>query len=183
MNKIFLVFSSAVIITTIITYIKNKYKNTNIVSIIKISILSMIGLTLFYILAYTKSGYYFASRTESVFGVYFYLILILIFSMLYIIKCYPKVYIILPLIIAMLFLETTRANMPFSNGNYTDTVPSERYELMNDWINQIVAADKSGKTTVEIKYNVGIWESDSFAKALFSHNITTKIMDIKFVMK
>jgi hypothetical protein len=183
MNKMFLLFSAAMFIIAFCIYIKNRKNEakTKIIKLIKICLLSAVSLTVFYILAFTKAGYGFASRTESVYGAYFYGIMAVVLSFIYILSKYPKAFLVVPLIIVVLFIQMSRSSKPFSGGGYTDTTPYQRYVLMNNWINEIQQADREGRNEIVLKYpNVRIWFSDSLSEALYAHNITGKQMEIQF---
>ncbi|GHV21161.1 hypothetical protein FACS189494_06160 [Spirochaetia bacterium] len=183
MNRMFLAFSFGTFFIALFLYIRNR-KNTQIralTTMVELSFFSAISLPMFYIVAATTAGYGHASRMESVYGAYFYGILIVVLSVIYIISLYPKIFVIFPLILSILFIETTRSVHTFNNGFYTDTTQEQKAILTKEWIEQIKTADKNGEKTVIIRYpDITIWVGGGMAQELFAHKITQKLMDIQY---
>jgi hypothetical protein len=194
MKIIFLIFSFVIFIAAIILYIRSKEQTLyrNIIKMIKICLISGISLMFFYLIVSTKAGRSYAGRIESVYGVYFFCIMIVVLCVMYIILKLPKLIVLFPLVLSILFIETTRSSKPYRGSFYTDTTAYQRYIITSGFIKQIQQADIKGEKSITIKYpKVAIWFNDLcetldlseaiyLSKALFAHNITTKKMDIKF---
>lgn len=161
-------------------FVRFRTKETSVVFRLAIRfIICAIGISLFYIIADTKAGPEFASRIESVYGSYFFIILAAVTCCVYVLTKYPKAFLVLPIIVVVLFNEATRSYKPYSGGVWTDTSASKKHAYMSAWITQIKKADKEGKTAVTIKYpnDLGIWFG-VLSEALYAHNITSKPIQI-----
>lgn len=175
---LFLGFCVLALVAAVVVRFRTKETSPAIQLVIR-SLVCMVSLTVFYILATVKAGPEFASRIESVYGVYFFLILAVALSVVYVLTKYPVAFIALPVLVSILFVETTRSYKPYSFGNWTDTSSLKKYNYMTGWIAQVKKADKEGQTSVTIKYpaNLGVWFG-AMSEALYAHNIISKPIQI-----
>lgn len=163
-------------------FVKFRTKESNVTFRLAVRfIICAICISLFYIIADTKAGPSFASRIESVYGSYFFIILAAVTCCVYVVTKYPKSFLVMPVILVVLFNEATRSYKPFSLGHWTDTSSMQKRTYMTQWINEVKKADKEGKLTVTIKYPGGlrIW-TKWLSEALYAHNITSRQMEIIF---
>ena len=180
MKKIFLLFAFTVFAAGCIIRIITKDSKNKIWRLITLSGLCTISLAVFYIVVAAKARPNFSSRIESVYGVYFFGLLSVTLSSVYIIEKYFKAFLVFPLVCAVLFVETTSSVKPYSESQYTDTSALQRYETMKSWIGLIQSADREGKTKLVIPYkNIEIWFYDMSA-ILNRHNIISQKMEIVF---
>jgi hypothetical protein len=177
------VFAFWIVCTT--SYIVINYKETmksNNFKLLIISLFSSISLMVFYIIGIAKGGVDYA-RIEVVFGFYFYCIISISLCLIIIINKQPKVFLIIPLVLAIFFADIFRVNTRFSGGRYTDTTPQQKYELVDSWITQIKEADKNRESEVVVRYlqGINIWfDSSSMSTTLYLHNIISRPIKIIF---
>jgi hypothetical protein len=153
-------------------------------------VLTFVCCTIFIFVSYlifcaVCSSNYF--RIEAVSGLYFYFLLSVFMCLTSIINKCKKVVILIPLIFALL-MPVVFYPAPLQNGTYTKNTGREKIAIVNNWIDQICAADARGETAVTIYYDPkidigyfsGIYENKQPGITLYNHGITSKIIIVKF---
>ena len=145
-------------------------------------------LACFYtILLCSKVELKYIYRSEYLFGMFFYGLLILMTAFAYVLKQKPQFITIIPLLlcIAVSYINTPDSTFKESNGRNEDTRVC--LEASRDWVEQVVCADQEGKDEVVLHvlcYNESDnWPytpyfSDRMSTTLLEHGIVGKRMQI-----
>jgi hypothetical protein len=145
---------------------------------------------IFYCCAIAKTGVVDStSRIDTVYGAYFYGILLLAMACLCLLNKYPKVFTIFPLVLSILFIETTLNH--YSSSDMSDTPPQQKYLQTKVWLQQIQDADLAGKSSVILEISPGldinISDDNLLSKTLYAHHITTQtqplLIEYKYLSK
>jgi hypothetical protein len=133
-----------------------------------------------------------ASDVMSMYGIFFYYMLMTGLTLIYITNKINKSVLVLPFLLILLFVQTTNTNKPYleqrNYGNELLTTWKKR-ELVNSWIEQVKCADERNveQVTVEIpEWERKTWPLDTettpvfFANCLYRHGITSRRMNIVF---
>lgn len=190
LNDNFVIFAIVVIILTLILLIKNRKKKDNNMSLIGNIIFSGFFTTLYIILVCTCCGYGYVRRTDTIFGIVFYLFLLIFFDISYILKRIPRAIIVVPLIIFVIYTQTDNFGRTFKPSNMAGLEPEVCIEIDNYIIDQIIAADKENKYEVDLhipnfysEYNWPIATySAGYVNTLYKNGIIKNIITINYVI-
>jgi hypothetical protein len=149
---------------------------------------SALALAVFFIAVNAISNPRQSSRPEMMYGTFFFLFLSTALFLVYLILTAPRLIIFLPLVFVILFHETMNSNNRYA-GYWEDVPALKKIELLNGWIVKIQQADKEGLTGCEIDvpkhttldgwHQIPLsYHGEVFARALYSHNITSKEMNV-----
>lgn len=198
-NKyIFILFLALIIAAVVVSIIKVKTNNYNYLFLtIILNVLSCCLLSFIYlILAYTKAGSLYASRPDSMWAVISLFILAANLSFAYFMKKYNILRLIMPYLLVIISIISFNMNeRPIYAWN-TNHDPLTVKNVDNYIINQIVHADRKGKSTVVVKvpldskdaspkvttsnwphsYDMAVWMQNT----LYSHRIVRTRMHIIF---
>ncbi|GHU65430.1 hypothetical protein FACS189447_04370 [Spirochaetia bacterium] len=142
-----------------------------------------------------KTGTVYSTRLESLYSIFFYYFLTVAIGVIYLIKKTKFAAALLPLILIILFVESTNSSAPFlEQDNYSLEFEGRKMntvikaELMASWIDEVMQADARGDTDVSISilkstHEVGWplppdWYGEVLSSALFTHRMTSKKMNI-----
>lgn len=190
-NHIFLIFSFILIAIVITLIIFNQQKSNKLYLLdIIIALLSCAISFVYLILAYLKAGAFYASRPDAMWPVMFFFLFAVSLSVSFLLIHYSLIRSLTPLFLICGFLISFNFNnlyIPMGNvAHSTETAVS----VDNYIINQVVRADKSGKSKVTVKvpvdnknnrnwphsYDMPIWLQNT----LYSHGLIRTRIKIIF---
>lgn len=188
-NRLLLFFISATTVLFIVVSIKNRHeeqtrKGGKALSVI---VLSAVCVLLFELLLCAKVSPYYITRSDTLFGVYFALLAISIILLAICIKQYPKLILLLPLLLLVFYSETNTFTRTFYEGNALTLSADLCTQLDDDIIEQIKEADRNGKSYVTVyvikcnsqdNWPFSLYMGDRIASSLFKHGVTGKLMNI-----
>jgi hypothetical protein len=192
---LFIMFSGFAIFMLLFLSFINRKKESELIffKLAVICIAAVISLFVFYISVGAKAGPDYCSRIDVMYGIFFYFILFVVLSVIYIVKKMPKLLIVAPLVLAMLFIEITNSRQPYKDPDWTSTPSYQRKYLLNTWINQIKDADINDLSEIVIEVPKANSESNwphpvdwfgtTFSKTLKAHNIIERSIEIIIVPK
>lgn len=189
-NKIFMAMVFFLIVILLVEMIKKRkalIKNNIFALFIENIYIFTITFVYLFIL-YMKAGANYANRPDATWAIIFYIVL---YSNIYLIVASDYIVhlkMIIPLIIILLCIMTINMNYRFEQSVFDFNTAKSIDETI---INQILEADKAGKSYVEVQvpeyknnesnwpqpYNMAIWMQNT----LYSHNIIKNRMKIIFV--
>lgn len=189
-SKGFIVVFLFSILGSAILYLKSKEKN-RIDYLYKNIILkstACFGLSFVYVLliaAKASPGY--IGNTNVAISFLFYVFVILFVSIAYIFQKQPKILTVLPLLCFIVGIFTLNTDKHFRESNMRNIAPYKCVNVDNDLINQIVTADKNGKTEMQLVVPKGDnrdnWPHPKYmggniSRTLYSHGIISKNIKI-----
>jgi hypothetical protein len=184
LNALFLIFAGLTALAALFIYSRaSSRKNDILLGQIKISFWSMALLFFFYNFAVAKIGVInFAARLDAMYGVFFYGALLLGFAVVYILNKFPKMFVLMPLLLSVLFLETAR-NSYAGSDTAANTTPQEKYQIVTSWLKQIQDADRVGKREVSIKVpenlEINTYGDNFIGRTLHKHQMLIQTEPIK----
>lgn len=151
-NKLILAMSLAIILLAVILkpwFKKNVSKYLS--AFLYVSLICLVITFCYLVLAYSKAGSGYASRIDAMWGIIFYFILAVSISFISLLKNIHFVTLLTPLLLSLMILISFNFdNLPIpANVNGYDAQTAKRID--NYIINQIVAADRQGKSKVIVK--------------------------------
>jgi hypothetical protein len=176
------------IVSALILYDKQKQKDEKFKQLSLLCFFSIILLSIFFIFVNGISNPRQSSRPEMMYGIFFFYILWSVLSMVYTIKSVSGLFVYLPLLLIILFVEINNSWNRYADY-WENVTPKAKIELLNKWLDQIRQADSKG----EISVTINVPENDTlngwhhfplsytgawFGSTLYSHNITSKEMKV-----
>lgn len=188
-NKYYLVLSLVAIIFSLIFNYK-KISNREFYKLIILSICSELFSFIYLILAYSKAGSFYAYRPDAMWPIVFYFVFITSLSVASLVRNIKIVSVAMPLVLVLGLIIICNYNflpLPASNINHSYSTAKS---IDNYIINQVVRADKSGKSKVTVKvpvdnknnrnwphsYDMPIWLQNT----LYSHGLIRTRIKIIF---
>lgn len=196
MNKIYIVATTIIIIIALLLLLYRKQRNqinlqdTIYLKNIGIHFICLCLNIIYLILLCAKVNPYYIKRSYVLFGIIFYLIVITASSFAYIINVMPNIAVIIPLLLYLLLFETVIDGKTFAEFNVPQYSGKQIKVLDNYYINQIIDADKSGLTEVEIhvaKHPSDVWplgiqsHSDKIPRSLYNHGLISRIISTSMI--
>ncbi len=171
-----------------------KYKGTETNDAIKqtcvflIAAMAMTGMYLLLVCA--KSAPSYMGRSDVVIGIFFWVILLLFSASAYIIKQYPKIFIILPFVVLFLAVETMGSKG--IDGHYAEitmrrAAPSIAVQIDEELLENIMAADRMGMREMTLVVpkgdNIDNWPHPTYmgnniSRTLYMHGIISRPLSI-----
>lgn len=177
LNKPFILFLGTIIITSIILLIKDKeIKKEIYFQCILSGILTMSYLIL--VCAYSFPLY--ITRSDTIFGVIFYVLIAAFLGLGYIIKTRPKTIIIMPVVIIILFTFTDTLGKTYRESNIPQLDPENCIAIDNYIINQIVSADEMNIKEIDI-YIPRFNTEDNWPIATYSNGYVDTLYDNRII--
>ena len=145
---------------------------------------------IFLVLLSAKTGGRYIARIDVIFGVFFYLLLIVIILAAFSINHFPRFLIFLPLIFFIVLSNTCVGNRIYREINLLNLDPRSAIAVSNDLIAQVVAADKANMNEVTVyvpKYNSAdnwphaLYMGPNFGATLYRHGVTSKRMNVTVI--
>lgn len=190
-SRIFSVMLFVVFCSSGAIYWKNKVKcvTEDIFRDIVIKCFNCFLLVLLYvILISAKVGGTYIGSTKIAVSFLFYMLLLLLFSVAYIFHKYPRMISLLPSVCFILTVSTLSSNTHFRESYYGSIAPYKCILIDKDLINQIVEADKRGKTKMVLVVPKGdnkranwphpLYMGKEISKTLYAHGIISQNIEI-----
>lgn len=187
-NKFFVAFTITIFLIAFLIIIKKRDR----IFLEKITQMALMGILSFVYLillsAKTSPGYIF--RRDVLFGVFFFLFMIMFICLSYIIKEIEPIAVLLPMIVCLCFYEINVNDRTFLELNAGGFDSETCYKINEFIIEQFLEADKNGKTEMILylpnnPYDENNWPwgkgYDRFGNTLYIHGIISKKMDVTMV--
>ena len=189
-NKPLITISLVVLILSIITFIRKKiWKDTDLVELFEKIIICIFVIALYFILISSKVSTNNIFRTEALFGLYAYMLVILSLFICYLLKNFNIFNVFIVVLLAFLTIETNCAIPSYKINNSTQT-PVEQVKKINSYIlGEIIRADKEEKSTLQLyvpKYEttdnwpISTYYGERISNTLYRHKVISRklIIDI-----
>lgn len=99
----------------------------------------------------------YMTRSEYLFGIFFYCLVFVLFAFGYVLEKQPKLLAILPILLCVLLSETNTRGRTFRESNMENLDPDICAQVSRSIVEQVVLADQQGQTEMELY--VPKWES------------------------
>lgn len=159
-------------------------------------VISFIITTIFLILLCSKTGAGYLGRTDVALSYFFYILALSFCSLVYTYKCvkshFNPVICLLPLLIILF-----SSNVVFGGNRYEETSMAQfpvliGKKISDDLISQIISADNSGETDIEIlvpefigptndNWPLALYGAQRVSDALYNHRIISREISVSFV--
>lgn len=181
-NFYFILFCIIAIIIASLIYIKDKNPIKR-VFLDAFLLCAISGLLCFVmdICVNAKSIAWISCEVDHIFGIFFYMLVSISISCSYILKNIPKIFLIVPLIMIVLFVECQKYNFRIG-GQPSPTISQMKY-IVNQWVEQIREADMHYEDTVTIKMPVGGPVNAAIGWALYRINAISRNLKINVVQQ
>lgn len=165
------------------TDISNKYKTL----VMEMSLSSLISLVYLILLSAKVNASYIA-RADVFFGIFVYLFVVELLSLIYIICKKEKMLIFLPVIIYIIFCQTLVASGDFRESNISRIAPKNIIAIDNYLVEQIIKADKEFLNEMILYVpkgnNIDNWPHPMYmgkriSNTLYKHGLISKPIKIK----
>lgn len=130
-------------------------------------------------------------RSEYLFSIFFYAVLIAMLALAYLVSRYLKLMLALPLLVLFLISEVNTWDRTFLESNFSDAPTSLCAEISRDLIAQLQEADRNGltETTLRVPVHVADPENESnwphslflmkrIPKTLYAHGLISREIDV-----
>lgn len=189
-SKMFLLASFGIVAAGAVLWFRNRKTEEGAALqsvILEISICGA-ALLVYILLLVAKVDWWFGNRTEYRFGLYFYVFLFVILMLCFLLKKVPRIMLALPVLICILISSANTPGHTFKEGNMGNIDTRICEQVGNDVIEQILQADREGKTEtvlyVPVSQKDGNWpfpEGNGIAKSLYEHGMTSVMINTEVV--
>lgn len=144
------------------------------VSVCLLSALALLGMDLLI----SARTLILSGRISAVYNVFFCMLLATIFCACYLLQEMPRLKLIAPIVLALLFVECQNAEKPWARQ------PAEYRTVVEQWLTEVRKAEQRGDTFAVITVPKADWPhpphmfGKALAQALFAHGVTAQRMDI-----
>lgn len=188
-NRKFDLFAILGILIALIMLIRLRKKNkkTRIDRGIFIFSLSAIISLVYTILLCAKVNYGYSTRSEYLFAFVFYGIMIIIFSISYILKRYGKLTCLLPISVIILICDVNTSGRTFRESNVVNISKEEVISISNNLLEQVITADEQQTDQLTLKvpkyesednWPQAIYMGERITNTLYEHGIIDSKMKI-----
>lgn len=119
-------------------------------------------------------------RMDTLFVFYFLIILIAVVSLVYLVERWKLIFIAVPLSMMIMVHTVLSPEFEYSDGWYTDSTPTQKYEIMSQIVSASQECDKLGKEKIIVHMPYKHYDR-GMTKLLYFHNITNKVISIEFL--
>lgn len=147
-----------------------------------------LALLVYSIVLTAKVGSSFIYRSEYLFGLFFYLILLITVSLAYITAKYPSVFTVLPIVICLMASSLNTPWQTYKESNIENIDAATCRRISNDLIEQVITAQQNGAASMELYVPVsdkdGNWphyegkHGIAIAHTLFEHGVISREMEV-----
>lgn len=121
---------------------------------------------------------YLAGQIQSVYGVFFYLLLLTVICAIYLLRAFPALWLGIPFLLCFLCVEIGRCDRP-----WIVTVSDTQKALVNTWIAEAQKADREGRNAITITVGPKAWPHPDWfgarlSQTLFAHGLTSRRIHI-----
>jgi hypothetical protein len=201
MNKEALILFTFIILAFLLTIFLEKIKRRNTSGIIELNLLSYsiscgILTWLYLILAYSKGGSGYAGSVPAMWSVQFFYLFAVSISLGYFIQNFKVIRCAMPLLLTLIFVISFNLNWQKISVGVDNHAPQTQRAVDNYIINQIVRADRNGKSSVIVKVPLNDKNASSkvsssnwpqsfqatkyFQNTLYTHHIIRSRIKIRF---
>lgn len=186
-NKITLLALLLFVFMGILTLMRDKTEKYQLLEPAAECLLCLVITAVFLVLLSARTGGAYIARCDVIFGVFFYLFLIVLFFAAYAIKHFPQILNIVPLVFFVILSNTLVGTRLYRDINVLNLHPQSAAAVSNDLVDQVIAADRALLTDVTVyvpMYNSddnwpqAIYMGHNFGATLYRHGITSKMMNI-----
>ncbi len=124
------------IIGLIILFKEKLYKNRIFIN----SIFSILLTVIYLLLLCSKTGAWYIKRPDVLFGILFYIFILISFTLAYILKKYEKIALILPILVFLVYFEINTPLSTFKESNVKNISPEDCININKEIISQIIDA-------------------------------------------
>lgn len=182
-NRTFLVIAVLLIVSASSIYYRTKQK-LNIDSLfnrhIKLSFMAMIFTFIYLFLVSSKASPGYIGRTDVIIGVAFYLLLVISLSLIYVLKKYPHLWLIMPIFTFVITMATLESDTFYYESTVNDENPAVCAAIDRNLIKQITDAEQNGQTEMTLYVPKGddhdnwphpLYMGNNIRNTLFRHGI------------
>ena len=192
MHKIFILFAGGVSALAIVLLVVQKKKEDNIIVYRTLGmILGLAVLLLVYAIMITaKVNVNYISRSEYIFGVFFYSLLFVTTCFGYIMKKMEEITVLIPLMLCVLVSFVNTNLRTFKDSNQFTISGALCNEISKDLVEQVIKADQAGLTSIELEVSKSggvnnwpqaIYMGESMSVVLYKHGVTHRKIEIKLI--
>ena len=190
MHKMFILVAGVLALTAFVLcfFEKNKeeIKKTFVSQIIFWSI--MATLTMIYtIIICAKVSVGNIYRSEYLFALFFFVLVILMFCLAYTLSKIPQIMVCLPLALCILITYVNTNLHTFKESNYLNVSGKLCMQMTEDLVNEVIDADLKGASSIELKVSSSGHDAnwpqsyamgESMAITLYKHGVVSRMIDI-----
>ena len=140
-----IVYIGVVIIGFIIMSLKNIERNKKMKDILMHILLSAALMLVYLVLSCAKAGAWYISRTDVLYGVFFFCMIIEMIFLKELIDSISFVKVIIPLMLLLIFVECDTSGKTYLESNSIQIPPEVILNINNDIVEQVLKAEKEGK--------------------------------------
>lgn len=188
-NKVFAVFSVLVIIMGCIYILKRKEQEREQIKNVLQILMGMILSAVYLILLSAKSVNWYIQRADVLFGFIFWIFFLDIYMLIVVGKNIEKIQIIYPLLLFLMIFDLHSGARTFAPSNVSQIDSNLCKEIDDEIIEQIILADKQGKTQMQLhipktqgdNWPFGQYARNRFAYSLYAHGIISRPIETEMI--
>lgn len=181
-NEAFIMFAVVVAVVALVVLLRSrkKHQERELLWMVGETMLCAVIMLAAVIILCAKVDITYVTRSEYLFGLYFYGLLILLVALTFVLSRQPKLWAVLPLLLCILASYINTDGMTFPDSNLQSCEPSVCKAIDEDIIDQIIAASQAGQKVVTIRVpvtdNAENWPhagfvGDRIANTLYEHGL------------
>lgn len=123
---------------------------------------------------------YLTRDIQSIYGFFFYVLLLTVICASYLLRAFPALWLGVPFLLCFLCVEIGRSDRP-----WIVTVSNKQKAMINAWIDEAQKADREGRTDITItvgpkkRWPHPDWFGERLSKTLFAHGLTSRRLNIR----
>lgn len=189
-NPTFLAVSVVIIGIALILLILsrcNAPEDRRFLSLLRLCLVSIAAIGIYTLLLCAVVDYSYINRSEYLFGLGFYLLLLLMLAFGYLLQKQPRIFFLVPVMLCVLLTECNTMDATFLESNQSEARPALCYEITQDMIEQVLQAEQEGLDTMALKVPVwtqsGNWPHPDYmgnriADSLYKHGVIHRKIDV-----
>ena len=165
----------------------NTPEDRRFLSLLRLCLLSIAAIGIYTLLLCAVVDYSYINRSEYLFGLVFYLFLLLMLAFGYLLQKQPRIFFLIPAMLCVLLTECNTMDATFLESNHSEVRPALCYEITQDMIEQVLQAEQEGLDTMVLKVPVwtqsGNWPHPDYmgnriADSLYKHGVIHRKIDV-----
>lgn len=192
-NKVFILAAIFVVVSAIAVCLLGfrKESSNHMISVFFTFMVGGVALLIYMVLLLAVVNWAMVSRAEYLFGLFFYLLIIVMLALCYLLKRYPGGMLVIPLALYVMLTCVNTTGQTFRDSNMKNT-PADTWTMIgNDLVNQFIAADVQGLEYFELY--VPVSEKDlnwplfagyngfAIGDTLYEHGVTSRRIEFTSV--
>lgn len=193
-GKVFMITGFLLLAAMVGVWLRNKQKETEDAQMLSFAtevFVCGLALLVYMVLLIAKVSPAFIERSEYLFGLFFYVILIVSAAFAYILKKYPGVLAAVPLVVCVICSTLNTPWLTYKESNMGNTDAAICKRIGDDLVAQMILADETGMTSVDLhvpvtdnpdnwphfagKYGIAI------ANSLFEHGVIGREIEVTII--